>query len=134
MILTHAPARPRPAGDLEITAPSASISADDTTPPVPPLPPFPTSFNSPPNMTITPPAWKADLDRDGYVVIKNVVPPERCVDYSDRALGWLEGFDLGFKRDNPKTWDQDHMPIHGAGGLHTQYGVPHEDWVWECRT
>lgn len=85
-------------------------------------------------MTLPPP-WKAALDRDGYVVIKSVVPPSRCADYTDRALGWLEGFEgLGFSRDDPKTWKQECMPIHGAGGLHTKYGVPHEDWVWECRT
>jgi len=86
-------------------------------------------------MTVAPPPWREAFERDGYVVLKGVVPKDRCEDYADRALSWLEGFEgLGFKRDDASTWDQDHMPIHGPGGLHTQYGVPHEDWVWECRT
>lgn len=63
-----------------------------------------------------------DLKEKGYCVIPNVVPKERCDQYVDDALTWLENFGLGFKRDDKSTWTKDHLPVHAVGGLYNRYG------------
>lgn len=63
-----------------------------------------------------------DLKEKGFCVIPNLVPKEKCDQYIDDALTWLEAFDLGFKRDDKSTWTQDHLPAHGKGGLYNRYG------------
>ncbi|GAA6010569.1 hypothetical protein JCM10207_007743 [Rhodosporidiobolus poonsookiae] len=76
-------------------------------------------------------SWRADLERDGFVVIPHVVAPAKAAEYSDRGLQWLESFDLGFKRDDQSTWRQQHLPDRNQGGLVATHAIAHEDWVWE---
>lgn len=40
---------------------------------------------------------------------------------------------MGFKRDDPSTWDAAHMPVHYPQGLFVYYGVTHEAFVWKAR-
>ena len=84
--------------------------------------------------TTASPAWIADLRRDGFAVVKGAGPRERADAYASAALDWAESFPgLGFKRDDPATWDADHLPIHYPGGLYVGYAVAHERFAWEAR-
>lgn len=40
---------------------------------------------------VLPDGWQADLERDGYCVVKGAVPRERADRYVDRLHSWLEG-------------------------------------------
>lgn len=40
---------------------------------------------------VLPDGWQADLERDGYCVVKGAVPQERADRYVDRLHSWLEG-------------------------------------------
>jgi hypothetical protein len=69
-------------------------------------------------------AFMRDLKEKGYCVIPNLVPKERCDQYVNDALEWLEGFGLGFKRDDKSTWHKDNLPVHAVGGLYNRYCKP----------
>lgn len=55
--------------------------------------------------------WLIDLERDGYVVVPNVVGPEACAEFQEKAVQWIEAFGYGFKRDDPSTWKTELMPF-----------------------
>lgn len=56
--------------------------------------------------------WRDDLYRDGYYVVKGVLPEAKAQSYVDRMFQWLETFPYGFKKDDPSTWNQQHLPDH----------------------
>ena len=56
------------------------------------------------------PQWLSDLERDGFVVVPQVIPKKSCDDFVESAWQWLEGFPNGFKRDDRSTWDAEHLP------------------------
>jgi hypothetical protein len=76
----------------------------------------------------------ADLQKKGWCVVPSVIPKERCDEYVNEALGWLESFPLGFKRDDKSTWTDDHLPVSVKGGLYGRYACGHENWVWKARS
>jgi hypothetical protein len=53
------------------------------------------------------------LLEDGFVVAKNVVGEEKAQKYVDGAHAWLEGFGMGYKRDEEETWRVGNLPKHG---------------------
>lgn len=57
------------------------------------------------------PQFLLDLERQGYVVVPNVVPQECCEEFKDEALNWLESFPYGFKRNDRSTWTDEHLPF-----------------------
>jgi len=59
---------------------------------------------------MTKPQFLIDLERDGYVVVPGVVPAPDCAAFRDAALGWLEKFPYGFKRDERATWTEENLP------------------------
>jgi hypothetical protein len=67
------------------------------------------------------PAWLDDLRTKGYAVVPNLVPQERCDEYVNDALTWLEDFGLGFQRGDKETWCEDKLPVHHKGGLYNRY-------------
>ncbi|WWC71807.1 uncharacterized protein I206_105766 [Kwoniella pini CBS 10737] len=75
-----------------------------------------------------------DLERDGYVIVPNVIPQEDCKEFQESAWEWLESFPYGFKRDDKSTWTSEHLPYGVTGGLYNRYSVNHEDFVWKIRT
>lgn len=77
-----------------------------------------------PNNTSTA-GFIADLKEKGFCVIPSIVPKERCDEYIQDAYEWLEGFGLGFKREDKTTWRKECLPVHNVGGLYNRYG--------ECR-
>ena len=56
--------------------------------------------------------WRDQLFRDGYVVVKGVITPEKAQTYVDRMFQWLETFPYGFKANDPSTWGEECLPAH----------------------
>ncbi|KAK4611586.1 hypothetical protein CLAFUW4_12679 [Fulvia fulva] len=79
------------------------------------------------------PQLLADLERDGYVVIPNIIPQSSCENFVEQAWQWLESFPHGFKRDDRSTWTAEHLPSGHRNGLYNRYCVNHEDFVWKIR-
>jgi hypothetical protein len=48
-----------------------------------------------------------------FAVVRNVITPEKAAGYVDEAHKWLEGFNLGYKRDDPSTWHKANLPECG---------------------
>lgn len=57
------------------------------------------------------PQFLQDLERQGYVVVPNVVSQESCDTFKEEALKWLESFPYGFKRGDRTTWTDEHLPF-----------------------
>ncbi|CAK7204854.1 hypothetical protein SEUCBS139899_007616 [Sporothrix eucalyptigena] len=79
-------------------------------------------------------SWHEDLLRDGFCVVKGAVPKDRAKAYTNEMLSWLEGFDLGFKRDDPSTIHRDNLPEIDQKGMCLNYAISHEKFVWDIRT
>ncbi|KAF1955748.1 hypothetical protein CC80DRAFT_535814 [Byssothecium circinans] len=77
--------------------------------------------------------WRDDLARDGYAVIKGAIPQERALGYADKMYSWLEGFNLGFDRNDLSTVHKDKLPAITEKGMCSQYAVTHEDFAWAIR-
>ncbi|KXT02886.1 hypothetical protein AC578_1804 [Pseudocercospora eumusae] len=80
------------------------------------------------------PQFLVDLERDGYVVVPNVVTKESCDEFVESAWEWLESFPHGFKRHDKSTWTAEHLPYGHDRGLYNRYSVNHEAFVWKIRT
>lgn len=80
------------------------------------------------------PEWLTTLEREGFVVVPNVVPRDTCQEFQEQALLWLERFPHGFERGDRSTWDGWHLPFSAKGGLYNRYAVNHEQFVWNIRT
>ncbi|WWD19963.1 hypothetical protein CI109_104436 [Kwoniella shandongensis] len=78
--------------------------------------------------------WRDELVTKGYTVIKGAVPREKALSIRNQAFEWLEGFNLGFKRDDPSTYKNEYLPNHMKGGMIHGYGIAHEQWLWDLRT
>ncbi|XRM36665.1 hypothetical protein ABZX51_000158 [Aspergillus tubingensis] len=78
--------------------------------------------------------WRDEFHKNGCVVIKNVISPERAKYYCDKQIEWLKSFDLGFDENDESTWTTEHLPISFKGGMYYGYAAPHEKIAWEART
>lgn len=57
----------------------------------------------------------------------------RAQGYRDDFYTFMENFtEFGFRRDDPTTWTQDHLPILHKGGL-INHSVGHERFMWQIR-
>lgn len=52
--------------------------------------------------------------------MKEAVPRDRALGYALKAEDWLEGFKMGYKRDDRSTWKSKNIPRHRHGGLFDQ--------------
>lgn len=82
--------------------------------------------------------------------MKEAVPKERALNYSLKAEEWLEGFKMGYKRDDRSTWKSKNIPRHRHGGLFDQwvsripstrsgltelsFSFAHAQFVWDCKS
>jgi len=73
--------------------------------------------------------FRDDLNRDGYAVIKGVLPVQKCEEYIDQIQEWLESFNLGYNRNDPSTVREECLPIIHQKGLIQAYGAPHETFT-----
>ncbi|KAI9925828.1 hypothetical protein MW887_005634 [Aspergillus wentii] len=78
--------------------------------------------------------FRDDLARDGFAVVKGAIPRERALKYAGDMHSWLEGFDLGYDRNDLSTVHKDRLPIINEKGMCLHYGVTHENFVWEIRS
>ncbi len=78
--------------------------------------------------------WRDEFHKNGCVVIKNVISPERAQYYCDKQIAWLKKFELGFDEKNPDTWTAEHLPVSFKGSMYYAYGSTHEKFAWEART
>jgi hypothetical protein len=60
--------------------------------------------------------WRDEFHKNGCVVIKNVISPEKAKYYADKQIEWLKKFDLGFDENDSSTWTADHLPVSFKGG------------------
>ncbi|CZR52805.1 uncharacterized protein PAC_02682 [Phialocephala subalpina] len=99
----------------------------------------PPPSTTPSIVKIIPPAgtsygdWRDDFYRDGYVVTKGAVPKDRAIGYQSDALTWLEGFNLGFDRNDKSTWKKENLPQSWKGGMYLHFAAAHEKYVWDAR-
>lgn len=77
--------------------------------------------------------WRDQLYRDGYYVVKGVLPKDKAQSYVDRMFSWLESFPYGFQKDDPSTWHSAHLPDHIKGGMYYGYHCQHEKMLWDAR-
>ncbi|KAJ9113855.1 hypothetical protein QFC19_000048 [Naganishia cerealis] len=96
-----------------------------------------------------------DLTRDGFVVVRNVLPVTEAQKYAQKAEDWLEGFSLGYKRDDPATWKRENLPgnkrqvlyppqsfkscqsdidVFFFSGIISNFSIAHAQWVWDLKT
>ncbi|KAJ0121515.1 uncharacterized protein J7T55_008679 [Diaporthe amygdali] len=80
------------------------------------------------------PQWLHDLHRNGWALVKEAVPRERALNYAQKAEDWLEGFKLGYKRDDRSTWKSKNIPRHRHGGLFDHFSFAHAQFVWDCKS
>ncbi|ORY60782.1 uncharacterized protein BCR38DRAFT_374424 [Pseudomassariella vexata] len=80
------------------------------------------------------PSWLQDLERDGFVVVPQVVLKDVCDDFVESGWAWLESFPHGFQRDARSTWNENCLPFGQKGGLYNRCSVNHEAFVWKIRT
>ncbi|KAJ9156047.1 Synaptic vesicle transporter svop [Pleurostoma richardsiae] len=77
--------------------------------------------------------WRDDFYRDGYVVLKNVIPRDRAENYRSKALDWITSFNKGLDINDPSTWTQEHLPQSFKTGMYLNYCAAHEKFVWDAR-
>jgi len=76
---------------------------------------------------------KADFARNGYAIIKSAISPERAQYYRDQQLSWLEGFKLGFDRNDKSTWNNERVPVNMKHGMYGCHSIAHEKFMWKAR-
>ncbi|RAH84248.1 hypothetical protein BO86DRAFT_307100 [Aspergillus japonicus CBS 114.51] len=77
--------------------------------------------------------WRDDFYRQGYVVLKGVIPREKAAYYRQKELDWLQSFNLGLDLNDPTTWTAEHLPQSFKAGMYLNYCAAHERYVWEAR-
>ncbi|KAK3181762.1 hypothetical protein K4F52_006978 [Lecanicillium sp. MT-2017a] len=79
------------------------------------------------------PGWLAQLEADGFFVLKDLVSPQNCAQFREQGLAWLEKFPHGFNRSDQSTWTRHHLPygITSAPLLPSQHTMRLEFWTVE---
>ncbi|OAA63402.1 Phytanoyl-CoA dioxygenase [Niveomyces insectorum RCEF 264] len=80
------------------------------------------------------PDWLKEFRTRGWTVVRNAISKEKALAYADRGYDWLESWDLGFDRKDPKTYKAKYLPSHQRGGLYFLYGVGHEQFLWDLKS
>lgn len=60
--------------------------------------------------------WRDEFHKNGCVVLKGVIPPEKAQYYREKQLKWLHNFELGFDENDESTWTAEHLPVSFKGG------------------
>ncbi|GAA5842214.1 hypothetical protein JCM11251_000130 [Rhodosporidiobolus azoricus] len=76
------------------------------------------------------PAWKTELEENGFAVVRGVLTPERASEYVAAAYKWASQF--GWSAEDRSTWKSAHLPA-GKAGVVSNYAAAHERWVWDAR-
>jgi len=60
--------------------------------------------------------WRDEFHKNGCVILKGVITPERAEYYRKKQLQWLHNFELGFDEKDESTWTAEHLPVSFKGG------------------
>ncbi|RDW63249.1 hypothetical protein BP6252_10794 [Coleophoma cylindrospora] len=79
--------------------------------------------------------WRADLQRDGYAVLKNAIPYEKALEYQQQAFKWLKSFGNDeLDLSNPDTWIAKNIPKQSKiTNTFDSYAIAHEKFMWDAR-
>ncbi|KAJ5546466.1 hypothetical protein N7494_004051 [Penicillium frequentans] len=77
--------------------------------------------------------WRDELQSQGFVVIKNVIPLAKAQYYREKAFAWLQYFNPSLDFKDQSTWANQDLPVHGKANNFTGYSVVHEKFMWEAR-
>ncbi|KAL5341452.1 phytanoyl-CoA dioxygenase [Aspergillus crustosus] len=76
----------------------------------------------------------AEISRDGYTVIKNVIPADRAARHQQNAFSWLKSFNnANLNISDPTTWTAENLPVHSPINTFSKYAVNHERFIWDIR-
>lgn len=78
--------------------------------------------------------FRDDLARDGFAIVKGAIAREKAEAYGEKFYSYLENFGLGYKRDDPSTIKRALLPVVSEKGMILNYGVSHENFVWQIRS
>ncbi|KAJ5635997.1 uncharacterized protein N7484_009310 [Penicillium longicatenatum] len=77
--------------------------------------------------------WRDELQSQGFVVIKSAIALEKAQYYRQKAFEWLQSFNPSIDFNDPSTWADQDLPVHGKANNFTGYSVVHEKFMWEAR-
>lgn len=77
--------------------------------------------------------WYADLQANGYAVVKNAIPKDRAAAYQQKAFAWLTSFGTKLDMSNRETWIGANLPIQSKINTFNYYCVAHEKFIWDAR-
>ncbi|KAH8898803.1 phytanoyl-CoA dioxygenase [Thozetella sp. PMI_491] len=77
--------------------------------------------------------WRADLQKNGYCVVKGAIPLNRAVQYQEAAYTWLKSFDTPLDFSDPSTWVKENLPVQSKINTFHGYCVAHEKFMWDAR-
>jgi hypothetical protein len=85
--------------------------------------------------------FRDDIVKKGYAVIP-ALSVEKALSLREQAHSWVEGFERGYKRDDPSTFTVEKLPVSVKGGafsslfpssdgpLTSYCGLRHVPWIW----
>lgn len=78
--------------------------------------------------------WRDEFTKDGYAVIKGVLPKEKAKEYQTKAFDWATSFGTDLDMNNPKTWVTANIPPISDINVFFSNAVAHEKFMWDIRT
>ncbi|GKT40261.1 uncharacterized protein ColSpa_00442 [Colletotrichum spaethianum] len=86
-----------------------------------------------PSVVKTKDDWRADLEKNGFAVVKGAIPRDRAISYQEKAYAWLKSFGTDLDFNNPATWITANLPVQSKINTFHSYGVAHEKFMWDAR-
>eukprot|EP01122_Echinamoeba_exundans_P011570 TRINITY_DN4640_c0_g1_i1.p1 TRINITY_DN4640_c0_g1~~TRINITY_DN4640_c0_g1_i1.p1 ORF type:complete len:414 (-),score=58.34 TRINITY_DN4640_c0_g1_i1:1522-2763(-) len=77
--------------------------------------------------------WHNYLKENGYVVIKNVLSPQKVEEVQGKVWDFLESLGTGIKRNDKSTWVNANWPNTFSNGIISHYGVGQSEASWTVR-
>ncbi|KAK9417583.1 putative Phytanoyl-CoA dioxygenase [Seiridium unicorne] len=77
--------------------------------------------------------WRADLQKNGFAVVKGAIPRDRALHYQEKAYDWLKSFGTALDFEDPSTWVKENLPVQSKINTFSSYCVAHEKFVWDAR-
>ncbi|KAL2817752.1 hypothetical protein BDW59DRAFT_182051 [Aspergillus cavernicola] len=79
-------------------------------------------------------SWRANLQDNGFAVIKGAIPKDRALTYQQKARQWLKSFgNDNLDYNNPNTWVSANLPVQSSINTFNSYCVAHEKFMWDAR-
>ena len=78
--------------------------------------------------------WKTHLDREGYVVIRDILPKESMDSYMELFKTEWNIISPRFSWEDKKTWNIENSPMMFGKGMAVFNGFGHSNFMWSLRT